>query len=99
MRQRKVVLTAQTIDDLQAIHSYIELQAGSKIADGYIERLKSFIRGFDLASERGIQRSDIFAGLRIVGFEKRVTIGFVVDQSTVQVLRIFWSGRDWEHAF
>jgi toxin ParE1/3/4 len=44
-------------------------------------------------------RDDIRPGLRIVGFERRVTIAFSVDDGRVTILRVFYGGRDWENAF
>jgi len=37
-------------------------------------------------------------GLRVVGFERRVTIAFEVDDERVTILRIFYGGVDWERA-
>ena len=53
--------------------------------------------GFDLAGERGHLREDIRPDLRIVGFEKRVTIAFTIIDNRVVILRIFYGGRDWPH--
>jgi hypothetical protein len=52
--------------------------------------------GFDTVSERGYRRDD---GLRIVGFERRVTIAFVVDENQVMILRLFYGGQNWEDKF
>jgi toxin ParE1/3/4 len=48
------------------------------------------------ASERGRRRDDIRPGLRIIGFERRVTVAFAVEEERVVILRIFYGGRDWE---
>jgi toxin ParE1/3/4 len=34
--------------------------------------------------------------LRIVGFERRITIAFTVSTENVTILGIFYGGRDWE---
>lgn len=52
--------------------------------------------GFSHASERGQLRNDIRPDLRIVGFERRVTIAFSVDAEHVTILRVLYGGRDWE---
>lgn len=65
-------------------------------AIAYIERLEATCLGFSAASERGHRRDDIREGLRITGFEKRVTIAFTVDETRVTILRLFYGGRDWE---
>jgi toxin ParE1/3/4 len=49
-----------------------------------------------MASERGTLRNDIRKNLRIVGFEKRVTVAFTVNSSSVFILRIFWGGQNWQ---
>ena len=38
-------------------------------------------------------------GLRIIGFERRLTIAFMVQEETVTVLRVFTAGRNWETSF
>lgn len=47
----------------------------------------------------GHVRSDVRPGLRIMGFERRLTIAFTVDEETVTVLRVFTAGRNWETSF
>ncbi|MDZ4366104.1 MAG: type II toxin-antitoxin system RelE/ParE family toxin [Afipia sp.] len=44
--------------------------------------------------ERGTRRDDLSPGLRIVGFERRVTIAFVVEEDEVIVLNILYGGRE-----
>ena len=44
--------------------------------------------------ERGMRRDDLFPGLRVVGFERRVTLAFHVGADTVTFLRILYGGRD-----
>ncbi len=48
-----------------------------------------------LGSERG-DRRDVRPGLRIVGFERRITIAFAVSADDVTILKVFHAGRDWE---
>lgn len=55
-----------------------------------------YIAKFDIASERGSARDDILPGLRIVGFEERLSIAMKVDGDTVVILRVFSGGQDWE---
>jgi toxin ParE1/3/4 len=42
------------------------------------------------------QLADIRQGLRVVGFERRVKIAFLVDDDRVTILRMFPGGKDWE---
>jgi toxin ParE1/3/4 len=65
----------------------------------YLERVDAWLRGFDLASERGTLRDDILPGLRITGFECRLTVAFAVEETRVVILRIFRTGRHGETDF
>jgi len=62
----------------------------------YLKRLEAYCLDFSHASERGHRRDDIRLGLRIVGFERRMTIAFSVGERAVIILRIFYGGQNWE---
>lgn len=95
MKKRTVEISQDARADLIALYDWIANQASPAIALSYIERLENYCQGFDLASERGHLREDIRPGLRIVGFERRVTIAFTVEDERVVILRIFYGGRNW----
>lgn len=99
MKRRQVKLTQTAQDDLVGLEIWLENAAGKLTARRYVDRLIDFCNELDLASERGTQRHDLLTGLRIVGFERRVTIAFAVHDDRVDVLRIFRAGRDWEAEF
>ena len=48
---------------------------------------------------RGTQRDDLLPGLRVTGFERRVTIAFIVSEAAVLIEGIFYGGRDIEAIF
>jgi toxin ParE1/3/4 len=79
VRRREVVFAPEARGDLWRLYERIATVAGVSIALAYIERIETYCLGFDLASERGYLRDDIRPGLRIVGFERCVTIAFSVD--------------------
>ena len=56
MNAREVVLSPEARDDLIAMYDRIAEAASPVVALGYAERIESFLRGFDLASERGTLR-------------------------------------------
>jgi toxin ParE1/3/4 len=99
VRRREIVFSPEARDDLWRLYERIATAAGMSIALSYIERIETYCLGFDLVSERGHMRDDIRPGLRIVGFERRVTIAFSVDDGRVTILRVFYGGQDWENAF
>lgn len=78
------------------LHSYLKLKASKLVADRYLDRLGIFLEGLDLASERGTLRSDILPNLRVIGFERKLAIAFVVTMDSVKILRIFSGGQNWQ---
>ena len=96
MKERAVIFAPEARDDLFALYDWISGRASPATAFAYIERLETACLGFATASEHGHRRDDIRPGLRIAGFERRVTIAFSVDDQKVTILRLFYGGRDWE---
>ena len=78
------------------LYDWIAERSGDDVALGYVGRLESYCNGFETSSQRGRRREDIRPGLRITGFERRVTIAFVVEPETVIILRLYYGGQDWE---
>ena len=99
MKRRQVIFTPEARGDLFELYDWIAANAGASVAISYVERIEAYCLGFDIVSERGHRRDDISPGLRIVGFERRVTIAFAVDDDSVTILRMFYGGRDWETEF
>lgn len=64
------------------------------MARGYLGRVRDYCLRFDLAGERGTMREDIRPGLRIVGFERRLTMVFTTTENEVIFLRILEAGRN-----
>ena len=96
MRRREIVFAPEAQEDLFDLFDWISAAAGERAATTYIERLEAYCLSFDLASERGRRRDDIRDGLRLIGFERRVTIAFHVDDDRVTILRLFYRGQNWE---
>ncbi len=77
-----------------AIHAYVLAQSQSeRIAAQYVERIGGFLASFDTFPERGTVRDEIRAGLRIVGFERSVSLAFLVEDTDVIFLRIMSGGK------
>jgi toxin ParE1/3/4 len=99
VRRRKVLFSDGFFVDLEGIHNQIAFLAWLTIAHAYIDRIETFCDGFDLASERGTRRDDLLPGLRVIGFEKRVSLLVRVMEDHVLFTRAFYGGQDWEAAF
>ena len=99
MNERRVVLAPEAADDLMELYDWVAVQASPSVAMAYLERVEAFCQRLRLGSERGHVRSDVRPGLRIMGFERRLTVAFTVEEETVTVLRVFTAGRNWETSF
>lgn len=99
MNKRAVVISPEARDDIVALYDWIAGSASEARALEYVERVEAFILSLDLASERGHRRDDVRPGLRILGFERRLTLAIFVDAKHVTLLRLFRSGQDWERVF
>ncbi len=96
MRTYEVVLSPEAQADIEELYDWIAERASPAVALGYLERLEDHLRGYAHAPERGHRRDDLRPGLRIAGFERRVTIAFTVDEGRVTILRLAYGGRDLE---
>ena len=90
----RIRLTDEAEADLQAIYTGISERSSTATARGYVNRIVGYLASFDLFPERGSLRNEIRPGLRVVGFERRVSIAFVVETDEVVVLRILYGGQE-----
>lgn len=98
MKEHKVIFSPEAAEDLVALYDWIAEAASPAVAIGYIDRVEAFCLKLSIGSERGHLRADIRPNLRIIGFERRLTIAFAVGEEAVTILRVFAAGRDWEVA-
>jgi toxin ParE1/3/4 len=82
--------------DMARLYDYVKDVAGVETARNYIDRIGALLAGLDLAPERGRLRDEVRPGLRVIGFKKKVTVAFTVEEENVKVLRIFSGGQDWQ---
>ncbi len=99
MKSRGIICAPEARADLLDIERWLIDTASIRTAEEFVSRIIDFCNSLDIASDRGMQRYDLMPGLRIVGFERRVTVAFAVHDSRVDILRIFRAGRDWESEF
>ncbi len=92
----QVIFTPLALRQIDDLYRYISETSGDAIADGYVGRVVAHCVRFDLFPERGTRRDDILPGLRIIGFERRLTIAFVVTPEAVLIEGLFYGGQDVE---
>ncbi len=93
---RHVIFAPKARDDLRSIYDFIAEAANAERAFGYVDRIRTYCERLYMFPERGRRRDDIRQGLRIIGFERRVTIAFHVTDDFVIIDRILYGGRDVE---
>jgi toxin ParE1/3/4 len=93
---RRVVFAPEAQEDLLRLYDFIDKRAGPERAQAYTERVASYCAKLEDFPERGTRRDDLRPGLRIIGFERRMTIAFHVTADRVTIDRVFYGGRDWE---
>ncbi len=95
-----VIFTPRAERQIDDLHRYIAERSGFESrADGYIQRIVDFCLGLPVAPLRGAARDDILPGLRTVGFERRVTVAFMVLSDRILIEGIFYGGRQVEGEF
>ncbi|MEO6376444.1 MAG: type II toxin-antitoxin system RelE/ParE family toxin [Caulobacteraceae bacterium] len=95
MIRRSIAFSPEARGDLVNLYDWIADAASAETALAYIERIEAFLTTFDIGSERGVRRDDIRPGLRIIGFERRLTVAFTVYETEVVILRLFYGGQNW----
>jgi len=95
VKKFKLSYQSQARDDIDSLYDWIvDNQGSTAIANKYVGRLQRYIDALVQFPRRGNQRDDLYSGLRIIGFERRVTIAFTVTDDTVLIVRILYGGRD-----
>jgi toxin ParE1/3/4 len=95
----KVSFRPEAEADLFALYRYISDRSGPVRAGDYIARIEAACMALAAFPERGTKRDDLAPGIRTIGFERRATIAFLVEDKTVRIVRIFYGGRDYETYF
>jgi toxin ParE1/3/4 len=84
-------------NDLRSIYLYVlAASASPAVARSYVNRIRQFLESFRSFPMRGSLRNEVRDGLRIVGFERNVSIAFLVEEDDVIVLRIVSHGQQFE---
>ena len=79
------------------LYLYIAERSGPNVAIGYIRRIREACESLEAFPLSGRSREDLRSGLRILGFERRVAIAYVVSPAgDVEVGRVFYGGRNYE---
>jgi toxin ParE1/3/4 len=96
----QVIFTPLAERQLDKLHREITLRSGFESrADAYIERIVDYCLGLDLFPQRGAARDDLLLGLRVLGFERRATIAFVITADRIVIEGVYYGGQDLDANF
>ena len=96
---REVVFAPEAEADLIGMFDHIATWADAVRALRYVERITESCLSLAGFPERGARRDDLRPGLRVIGFERRVSIAFHVTETAVFIDRIFYGGRNLQDHF
>jgi toxin ParE1/3/4 len=90
----RIFYTPAAESDLSELISFLAVRGGAQRAFGYVSRIKTFCDSLEYFPKRGIARDDLEPGLRLIGFENRVTIAFSIELEKILIIRILYGGRN-----
>jgi toxin ParE1/3/4 len=79
--------------DLISIYEYISARSDSSRALAYFERIRDYCLTLSRFPQRGTSWDHVLRGVRVVGFERRVSIAFRIKSRTVTIVRVLYGGR------
>lgn len=92
---RKVEFRSAASADLDELYDYVAKDStGNALA--FVRRIRRRCEKLADFAEGAPLRSDLRPGLRLLAFERRVVIAYIVEDDVVSIGRIFYGGRDVE---
>jgi toxin ParE1/3/4 len=91
-----VIFTPLAERQIDTLHQYISRRSNEERADRCVSRILAYCNGFAIFPQRGSARDDVLPGLRVTGFERRVTIAYIVTAEAVLIEGVFYGGQDFE---
>ncbi|MEO3433738.1 type II toxin-antitoxin system RelE/ParE family toxin [Inquilinus sp. CAU 1745] len=90
-----LVYAIEAVEDLQSIYLHIASDSPES-ADRFVREIEARCEILREVPEIGVSRSDLLEGARILTFRRRVVIVYRLSAGKIDVLRIFYGGRDYE---
>lgn len=97
MKRLTVRLRASAIQDLKDIYGWIASElAYPQIAEKFVDRIFDRCESLGEFPMKGRARDDLQPGIRILPFERTAIIAYRILADAVEVIAIFYGGRDYE---
>lgn len=97
MNKRQVRFLAAANADLKAIYDWIVDASGHpSVAEKFVMRIMDRCEQLADFPELGVARNDLLKDLRLLAFERRAAIFYRVTDGEIQVVNVFYKGRDYD---
>lgn len=96
MKRYEVRLLPSALDDIESIYLYIfEQSLNAAVAAGFTDRILDRAERIGDVPNGGAPRPHLGEGIRLVAFERSAVIVYRVVIETVEVVNVFYGGRDY----
>lgn len=91
-----VHFTPEALQQLDELEIHIAGASSPTVAARYVDSIVDYCENLQTFPHRGSRRDDLRPGLRTLGYRRRVTILFELSDDTVNIIGIYYGGRDYE---
>lgn len=96
--RRRVVFSPQATETLERFYVEVAGQGAPETALRFIQDIETRCRVFGEFPMLGLARDDLLDGLRVLTFDRRVTVAYRIMPTHVLIVQFFWRGQDFEAA-
>jgi toxin ParE1/3/4 len=94
---RKLVYSSKANEDLTDLFLWIyEARFDPYLAEQFVQRIRNRCDLIATLPHGGRPRDDLFPGLRTIAFERKAVIAYIVKDETIEIVNVFYGGRDFE---
>jgi len=97
MKRFPVKYRPDALEDIEAVFLYVlEASQNFTTASNFTDRIFKRCESIGDIPQGGVARPDLGGGIRIVPFEKTAVILYRLNGDVVEIVNVFYGGRDYE---
>ncbi len=93
--RREIFFSWRAEEDLAGTHRYIAINDRAR-ADRFLQDIEDRCRSLVDFPQQGRARNDLGPGYRVLFFARRAVVVYRLTEERIEVLRVFYGGRDYE---
>lgn len=98
MNAYRVVFSRRARAQIIGIRGYLSVKADEETGERLVSALIDRCLELDVFPDRGTPHDELGEGVRTIPFQRKATIGYVVDDADVVIVGIAWRGQGLEEA-